>query len=145
MNNKQQPLSFQTWPGSGPLTTGAQRTLRCPFPGIYVYTDKRECCHSKEKKRGRLEVETFAIIKIKCLTRRWQLVVVVVDIMKRLSLTATLPFPSPFLLQLSPVESNLCINLIEFAAPFAHSQRKREREREMKREKQRTHRERRIK
>lgn len=82
----------------------------------------------QRKKRGRLEVETFAIIKIKCLTRRWQLaVVVVVVIMKRLSLTATLPFPSPFFLLLSPVESNLCINLIEFAAPFAHSQRKRER------------------
>lgn len=98
----------------------------------------------QRKKRGRLEVETFAIIKIKCLTRRWQLVVVVV-IMKRLSLTATLPFPSPFFLLLSPVESNLCINLIEFAAPFAHSQRKRERETKRERVKQRTHRERRIK
>lgn len=55
---------------------------------------------TQKKKRGRLEVETFAIIKIKCLTRRWQLVVV---IMKRLSLTATLPFPlpSPFFVALS--------------------------------------------
>lgn len=87
----------------------------------------------QRKKRGRLEVETFAIIKIKCLTRRWQLVVVVVVIMKRLSLTATLPFPSPFLLLLSPVVSNLCINLIEFATPFAQSQRKRERKRERER------------
>lgn len=142
MNNKQQPLSSQTWHGSGPLTTGAQRTLRCPFPGIYVCTLTRgNVATEKKKKRGRLEVETFAIIKIKCLTRRWQLAVVVVVIMKRLSLTATLPFPSPFFLLLSPVVSNLCINLIEFAAPFVHSQRKRERERE----KQRTHRERRIK
>lgn len=142
MNNKQQPL-VPDLARVRPFDDRSSTNPAVSIPrNICMYTNKRECCHSKEKKRGRLEVETFAIIKIKCLTRRWQLVVVVVVvIMKRLSLTATLPFPSPFFLLLSPVESNLCINLIEFAAPFAHSQRKRKRERE----KQRTHRERRIK
>lgn len=92
-------------------------------------------------KRGRLEVETFAIIKIKCLRRRDETVATCcyyeASFFNCDFTFSTLPaaFCDPSPTRSSPAGSNLCINLIEFAAPFArfqHTQIERERKIEEK-------------